>query len=55
MHNPDLHVVIGAESDFPGLNVIQRNFNDALGCKFPIYRTMEETASAAIYKSALLW
>ncbi len=41
--------VVGAEPNFPGLSVIQKNFDSALQLpKFPIYSTMEETAQAAI-------
>jgi hypothetical protein len=44
-------VVIGAEPDFPGLSVIQRNFNLALGYKdedFPIYPNLETLAEKAV-------
>lgn len=50
MHNPNLRVVIGAESDFPGLSQIQRNFDFATGSHFPIYSTLTETVTAAIGK-----
>ena len=43
-----LKVVIGAEASFPGLELIQRNFNSALDCEFPIYYTLTETVQAAI-------
>jgi len=51
MHNPNLHVVVGAEHDFPGLSVIKTNFLAALGVNFPIYSNMEATVVAAIQKS----
>jgi hypothetical protein len=50
MANPKLNVVIGAEPDFPGISVIERNFSLALGLSFPIHRTLEETVAAAIRK-----
>ena len=40
-------VVIGAEPDFPGLEVIQTNFNEALGYEFPFYDSLEETLREA--------
>lgn len=48
MHNPRIHLVIGADPKFLGLSQIRRNFSAALGYTFPIYHTMEETARAAI-------
>lgn len=50
MRKEQAKVVIGAEKGFPGLSQIQRNFNEALNCKFPIYETLEETIKAAIEK-----
>jgi len=49
---PALQIAIGAEANFPGLSQIQRNFNLALGYKFPIYKTLEETASVAIQRAS---
>ena len=40
-------VLIGAEAEFPGLSVIQRNFHDALGTAFPFYSSMEMVAHQA--------
>jgi len=51
MSNHRLNVVVGAEAGFPGLSQIQRNFNEALNCDFPIYPTLERTVIAAIGKS----
>lgn len=51
MGNPNLHVVVGAEKDFPGLSQIERNFKIALGSEFPIYPTLDETIEAAIKKA----
>lgn len=50
MHDTKLRIVIGAESDFPGLSQIQRNFNFATKSDFPIYGTLAETVVAAITK-----
>ncbi|WKZ29258.1 MAG: hypothetical protein QY323_00845 [Patescibacteria group bacterium] len=50
MHDPALRVVVGAESGFHGLSQIQRNFNEALRCQFPIHATMQETVRAALAK-----
>lgn len=47
MHDPDLRVVVGAEKCFPRLDVIERNFELALGSAFRIHETMEETVRAA--------
>jgi len=52
IYRPLLRVVVGAEEGFPGLSQIKRNFDAALGCDFPVYRTMEETAKAAVEISA---
>lgn len=48
MKTENARVVIGAEPDFLGLSQIQRNFSRALGYDFPIYRSIEETANAAM-------
>jgi len=50
MNNPHLSVVVGAETDFPGLSQIQRNFDFATKSRFPIYGSLSETVSAAIKK-----
>ncbi|NDE68251.1 hypothetical protein EB052_01450 [bacterium] len=50
-HNPNYHVVIGAEQGFPGLSQIQRNFNAATKSDFPIYGSLGETVIAAIEKA----
>jgi hypothetical protein len=52
LYNFNLKVVIGAEEGFPGLDVIVRNYREALGEQFPIYRTMEETIRAAIARAS---
>lgn len=46
-YNPRVRFVMGAEPGFPGLRTIQRNFEAALGCAFPIYSTMSELAVRA--------
>lgn len=51
MSNSGLRVVIGAESGFPGLSQIQRNFNFATRTEFPIYPTLAETVGAAVVKA----
>lgn len=51
MHDPNLSVVVGAQKEFPGLDVIQQNFNYALKTQFPIYATLEETVEAAVQKT----
>jgi hypothetical protein len=48
MHDHSLRVVVGAEANFPGLNVIQRNFNLALRRRFPIYTNLTDTVQAAM-------
>lgn len=48
MYDKTLKAVVGAEAGFPGLDVIQRNFNLALSCDFPIYGSMEETVNASV-------
>ena len=52
IYRPSLSVVVGAEEGFPGLSQIKRNFDAALFCDFPIYKTMGETAKAAILVAA---
>lgn len=46
--NEKIRLVIGAEAGFPGLDTIRRNYSRRLRCDFPIYKTMEETVSAAL-------
>ena len=41
-------VVIGAEAGFIGLSMIQRNYWHVLGDDFPFYKSIEETADAAV-------
>ncbi|MDD3531405.1 MAG: hypothetical protein PHV99_02340 [Candidatus Pacebacteria bacterium] len=48
MYDRSLRVVVGAEEEFPGLSVIRRNFELTMCPAFPIYRTMEEVAGAAV-------
>lgn len=48
MHEPNLRVVIGAEKGFPPLDVMARNFEQALGPDFPIYDSMGATVVAAV-------
>jgi hypothetical protein len=43
-------VVVGADDRYYGLSQIQRNYNHVLGYEFPIYKTMEETAHAAVLR-----
>lgn len=49
--NPKLNLVIGAERDFPGLSVIERNYKNVLGDDFTIHSTMEEVVKIAVQKS----
>lgn len=44
---PSIKLLVGADSDFPGLKVIRRNFKHDLGYDFPIHESMEELAKAA--------
>jgi hypothetical protein len=46
--DPSLRVIVGAEPDFPGLDVIQRNFDCALRKPFTIHPTLEQTVEATI-------
>ncbi|MDD4931264.1 MAG: hypothetical protein PHG66_03950 [Candidatus Colwellbacteria bacterium] len=48
MYDKELKVVIGAEKDFPGRDVMSRNFSEALGAPFPVYDTLEETVAEAV-------
>ncbi len=50
-HSRSVRVVIGAEPNFPGLDQIQRNYDEALCRSFPIYQTLEETVIAALNQS----
>jgi hypothetical protein len=43
-----IHFVLGAEPDFPGLDVISANFQFAIGPEFPIYPTLVDTIQAAV-------
>ncbi|MFZ2979144.1 MAG: hypothetical protein WA057_05745, partial [Candidatus Magasanikiibacteriota bacterium] len=43
-----VNLTIGAEKDFHGLSVIQKNFDADHGEPFPIYSTLEETISEAV-------
>lgn len=47
MHDKTLRVAMGADPDYPGLSVVERNFELALGPSFTIYRTMEEVVTQA--------
>lgn len=51
MADRNLRLVIGAESEFSGLDVIRRNYQAAIGQTFPIYSTLAETVRAAIKKT----
>lgn len=51
MFRDDLRVVVGAEPGFPGLDVIHRNFKQAIRRDFPIHGTLEETVQAAVAKA----
>lgn len=51
IYDQTLRVVIGAKEGFRGLSQIQRNFNEALGYEFPIFKTLSETVDAAIKKA----
>lgn len=43
-----LNLVVGAENDFPGLSVIQKNFDADHDKSFIIYSSLEETISEAV-------
>jgi len=53
MTNPKLRVVIGAEDHFPGLSVIQGNFNQALNRNFNIHWSLRKTVEAAVQVATL--
>lgn len=46
--NRGIRFVLGADSEFPGIDVIARNFDKALDGRFKIYKTLDETVAAAI-------
>ena len=46
--DPSIHLAVGAEPNFPGLDDIQENFNLDTGKNFHIYSTLEETAKDAV-------
>lgn len=48
MYDDHIRFVLGAEKDFPGLEQISKNFDDALRTTFPIYPDLEMTVQAAI-------
>ncbi len=48
MHNKKLRVVIGGEEGFYGLDCIKRNYRGRVDPDFHFYKTMTETAAAAI-------
>lgn len=50
MHNRALNVVFGADPRFPGLDVIRRNFNQALGGYVHFCPSMEELADKVTAK-----
>lgn len=46
---PGSHIVVGAESEFPGLSVIRENFRLDLGSDtFPIFQSLKETVAQAV-------
>ncbi len=47
MYDKNARVVIGGESEFPGLDIIKRNFVHALGDDFVLYDSLESVAMAA--------
>ena len=49
--NRKLKMVVGAEENFPGLGVIQANFNAEFKEEYPIYSSLEETIIRAIKKN----
>ena len=51
MQEPIVNIVVGAEPEFPGLNVIRKNLSLDHGYDFPIYETLEETIYQAVSKS----
>ncbi len=50
-YRKETRVVIGGEEGFSGLDMVERNTTLLLGYDFPIYKTMEETARAAVEKA----
>jgi hypothetical protein len=46
--DPPVKLVIGAEEEFPGLKIIQRNLNADHEREFTIYHSLEETINQAI-------
>ncbi len=51
MAHPIQRVVIGGQKEFPGFDIICRNFKHALGEHFMIHQTLEATVEAAIKKA----
>jgi len=48
MYDEHIRFSIGGEPGFPGLDVIKKNFDDALQVDFPIFPTLDETIENAI-------
>jgi hypothetical protein len=53
MYDRTTHFAIGAEPNFPGLDVISRNFSLAIGEQFKISQTLEDTVLKAIEKCGI--
>jgi hypothetical protein len=51
MYDRTAHFVIGAEAQFPGLNVISQNFRSAIGELFMVHSSLAETVGEAIQRS----
>jgi hypothetical protein len=51
MYEPKIRIVVGGESNFPGLGIIQRNFNLATKTEFTICSSLTETVLMAIKKA----
>ena len=49
-YNPTYRIVVGAEPEFPSLDVLHRNFNFDQGKDVVFYKTLEELVDAAIEK-----
>ena len=47
-HFHRVNLVIGAESNFPGLKTIQKNFNDEFKREYIIYSSLKETVENAV-------
>ena len=47
-HFHRVNLVVGAESNFPGIKTIQKNFDDEFGRPYHIYSTLRETIDNAI-------